>query len=151
GGQGHNLSISDRDPSKPSLWQSKANWQKTIALWKKIAKRYSDKEWVGGYDLINEPNWSFVNPLDKGDHGCNDTLNDPLRKLYVKIADAIRSVDKSHIIFIEGNCWATNFKGLFPLWDDNMVISFHKYWNENTVASIQKYLDIREKYNVPLW
>lgn len=32
-----------------------------------------------------------------------------------------------------------------------MAISFHKYWNKNDVASIQKYLDIRTKYNVPLW
>ena len=41
GGQGNDLNISDRDPSKPSLWQSEANKQKTIALWRKIAERYA--------------------------------------------------------------------------------------------------------------
>ncbi len=32
-----------------------------------------------------------------------------------------------------------------------LVISFHKYWNYNNVADIQKFLEIREKYNVPIW
>jgi hypothetical protein len=32
-----------------------------------------------------------------------------------------------------------------------MVYSFHKYWNPPTQETIQKYVDIREKYNVPLW
>ena len=32
GGQGNDLNISDRDPSKPSLWDSEADQQKTIAL-----------------------------------------------------------------------------------------------------------------------
>ena len=59
GGQGNDLNISDRDPSKPSLWQSEANKQKTIALWRKLAERYSNEPTVGGYDILNEPNWGF--------------------------------------------------------------------------------------------
>ena len=43
GGQGNDLNISDRDPSKPSLWQSDANRQKTVALWQKIATRYTNE------------------------------------------------------------------------------------------------------------
>ena len=31
GGQGNDLAISDRNPTKPSLWESEANQQKTIA------------------------------------------------------------------------------------------------------------------------
>jgi len=34
GGQGNDLNISDRDPSKPSLWENEADQQKTISLWK---------------------------------------------------------------------------------------------------------------------
>lgn len=41
GGQGNDLNISDRNPAKPSLWQSEANQQKMIALWKKLAERYA--------------------------------------------------------------------------------------------------------------
>lgn len=151
GGEGHDLPISDRDSTKPSLWQSRSNRQKTVALWKKLAIRYKDAAWIGGYDILNEPNWSFVHPNDRKDHGCSDTVNAPLKKLYIEITHAIRSVDKHHIIFVEGNCWANNYDGLLPPWDNNMVVSFHKYWNKNDVASIRKYLDIRNKYNVPLW
>ena len=46
GGQGNDLNISDRDSTKPSLWQSPANQEKTIALWKKIAERYKDEPMI---------------------------------------------------------------------------------------------------------
>jgi len=151
GGQGHDLPIADRDSTKPSLWKSEANQQKTIALWKKLAERYKDQQWIGGYDLINEPNWSFKHPENSKDHGCDAKVNAPIRKLYEEITKAIRSVDKNHMIIIEGNCWGNNYNGILPTWDNNMTVSFHKYWNKNDVASIQKYLDIRNKYNVPLW
>jgi aryl-phospho-beta-D-glucosidase BglC (GH1 family) len=59
GGQGNDANISDNDKSKPNLWQSEENQKKTVALWKKLAERYKDKEWIGGYDLINEPNYPF--------------------------------------------------------------------------------------------
>ena len=40
---------------------------------------------------------------------------------------------------------------MLPTWDDNMVLVFHKYWDNNTNASIRDYLNIRSRYNVPLW
>src|SRR5882724_11646619 len=49
GGQGNDLPISDRDPSKPSLWESEANQQKMVALWGKLAARYANQPWIGGY------------------------------------------------------------------------------------------------------
>jgi endoglucanase len=149
GGQGNDNAISDRDTSKPSLWNSEANKAKTIALWQKLATRYANEEWIGGYDLINEPNWGFQNAADK--NGCAEKSNIPLKKLLKDITAAIRKVDKKHIIFIEGNCWANNYEGIFPLWDDNMVVSFHKYWNHTSKGSIQKFIDYREKYQVPVW
>jgi hypothetical protein len=151
GGQGHDLPIADRDSAKPSLWQSAANREKTIALWKKLAHRYKNEKWIGGYDVLNEPNWSFEHPGDRKNHGTEDTGNAPLRKLLMDITSAIRSEDANHIIFIEGNGWANNYAGILPPWDKNLVVSFHKYWNKNDVASIQKFLDIRDQYNVPLW
>jgi hypothetical protein len=151
GGQGHDLPIADRDSAKPSLWQSAANREKTIALWKKLAHRYKNEKWIGGYDVLNEPNWSFEHPGDTKNHGTDDKGNAPLRKLLMDITTAIRSEDANHIIFIEGNGWANNYAGILPPWDKNLVVSFHKYWNKNDVASIQKFLDIRDKYDVPLW
>lgn len=149
GGQGNDLPISDRDPAEPSLWQSDENKIKTIALWKKLAERYANEIYIGGYDILNETNWGFTNEEDK--RGIDEKENIPLRKLLTDITAAIRSVDKNHIIFLEGNGFANNYRGIFPLWDNNMVVSFHKYGNYTTAETIQKFLDYRKKYNVPLW
>ena len=150
GGQGNDLNISDRDPSKPSLWQSEADKQKTIRLWRKLAERYVSDTTVGGYDILNEPNWGFEDSI-KDRNGLNEQKNIPLRKLLQDITNAIREVDKNHIIIIEGNGWGNNYHGMLPTWDPNMVLSFHKYWNKNDIQSIQYILDYRSKYNVPVW
>ena len=149
GGEGKNYSICDGDPSKPSLWESDANKQKTIALWRKLAERYAGEPWVGGYDLLNEPNWSFT--AGGNENGCTETSNAPLRQLLVDITNAIRQVDPNHLIIIEGNCWGNNYSGMFPVWDLNMALSFHKYWSYNDQNSIQSILDMRSQYNVPVW
>ncbi|WP_417362471.1 cellulase family glycosylhydrolase [Galbibacter sp.] len=148
GGQGHDVNISDRDPSKPSLWESRENQEKLIALWKRLAERYKDEPWIGGYDIINEPNWAFTGT---NKNGIDEQNNGPLKSLMVEVTKAIRSVDKNHIIIIEGNGWGNNYNGILPPWDSNMVVSFHKYWNNNHQSDIQTYLDIRETYNVPIW
>jgi aryl-phospho-beta-D-glucosidase BglC (GH1 family) len=138
GGQGYDQAISDYDPSKPSLWESVANQSKTIALWRKLADRYKDEPWIGGYDLLNETNWNLPG-------------NAQLKQLYVDIIQTIRAVDNNHIIFIEGNWFANDFTGLTPPFDDNMVYSFHKYWSHNNKGSIQWMLDLRNQYNIPIW
>lgn len=66
GGQGNDANISDNDKSKPSLWESEENQKKTIALWKKLAQRYKDEAYIGGYDLINEPNINFTGSNPNG-------------------------------------------------------------------------------------
>lgn len=149
GGQGNDLAISDRDPSKPSIWESEANRQKTIALWKKLAQRYSNEPYIGGYDIINEPNWGFTDPNDR--IGNQEKENKPLRQLMVDITTAIREVDTKHIIIIEGNGFGNNYNGIMPLWDNNMAVSFHKYGNFNNQASIQGFLDLQKINNMPLW
>jgi hypothetical protein len=140
GGQGKETNISDYDPSKPSLWESQANKNKTIALWRKLAERYSDEPWIGGYDLINETNWTFP-----------EGNNSKLKELMVNITKAIREVDKNHLIIIEGNGFANDFSGLTPAWDINMAYSFHKYWNYNTQESINFAINLRNNQNVPIW
>lgn len=148
GGQGNDVNISDNDKSKPSLWESEENQKKTIVLWKKLAERYKDSPWIGGYDLINEPNINFTG---KNINGTDEMSNAALWKLQKEITEAIRTVDKKHIIIIEGNGWGNNYNGLTPLWDDNMVFSFHKYWNNNDDATLKFALDLREKHKIPIW
>ncbi|MBK8492992.1 MAG: carbohydrate-binding protein [Saprospirales bacterium] len=138
GGQGYDQGISDYDPSKPSLWESQANRDKTVALWKRLAERYVDEPWVAAYDLINEPNW-------------NMSGNVALRNLYETITDTIRAIDTKHILIIEGNWFANDFTGLTPPWDDNIVYGPHKYWSYNDQGSIQWVLDIRNNFDVPIF
>jgi len=139
GGQS-NQNISDYNPAYPSLWESEQNKNLTVQIWRKIAERYKDKEWIGGYDLLNETYWY---PLDPN--------NQPLRELFIRITDTIRVVDQNHIIFIEGNGYANDFNGLTPPWDENMAYSFHKYWNGNDQSSIQYLINLRNDTNRPLW
>ncbi|MBS4056639.1 MAG: carbohydrate-binding protein [Bacteroidales bacterium] len=138
GGQGHDANISDYDDTKLSLWESAENRRKTVALWARFAQRYANEPWLGGYDLINEPNWDLPNGV-------------MLKNLYLDITNAIRAVDHNHIIFIEGNWFANDFTGLTPPWDNNMVYSFHKYWTYNTLESINWMINMRNTYNVPIW
>jgi hypothetical protein len=138
GGQGYDAGISDYDDTKPSLWESKANRDKMVALWKRLAERYVDEPWVAGYDLLNEPNWDLPG-------------NVAMRELYEEVTDSIRSVDSLHMIIIEGNWFANDFTGLTPPWDDNLVYSPHKYWSNNDEATMQWVIDLRNTHNVPLY
>lgn len=151
GGQGKDANISDYDSSKPSLWESAENRRKTVALWTKLAERYANEPWIGGYDLLNEPNWD----IDKAGNanGCSCNQNSALWSIYKDIIKAIRTVDNNHIVILEGNCWGNNYNGLSNLksFDSNLVLSFHKYWSYNDVASIQGIMTLRDTYNVPIW
>jgi len=141
GGQGDDAAICDYDPTKPSLWESEENKARTADLWKTLAARYAEEEWIGGYDLINETKWP---PL-------SDNNNQDLWDLMIRITDSIRTVDTNHLIITEGNWWANDYTGFPGPWDDNLVISFHKYWNPNNTSSIQWMLSMRDQHNVPLW
>ena len=148
GGQGKDANISDYDPSKPSLWESEANRRKTVALWRKLAERYANEPWIGGYDILNEPNWTFEG---KDKNGRDDQSNQPIWDLYQAITKAVREVDPNHIVIVEGNGWGNNYNGFPDPWDQNLVFSFHKYWNPNTDDAIRRFLDLREKYKLPIW
>ena len=148
GGQGKDANISDYDPEKPSLWESEENRRKTVALWRKLAERYAREPWIGGYDILNEPNWTFEG---KDKNGREDVSNQPIWDLYKAITSAIREEDTNHLIIVEGNGWGNNY-GSFPgPWDRNMAMGLHKYWNPNTEEAIARFLALREQYRLPIW
>lgn len=149
GGQGHDKPIADYNPPALSLWESAANRNKLTALWREIAGRYANRQWIGGYDLINEPNWTFEGSANI--NGCSDQTNAPLRQLLMEITAAIREVDTNHIVFLAGNCWGGNYNGILPPWDPNLVLSFHKYWDAPTAESLQGRVTLRDQWNLPLW
>ncbi len=122
------------------LWKYKKNQDRLCEIWKVIAKRYENEPWVGGYDLVNES----VNTEDMPE-------NKLMREVFIRATEAIREVDNKHIIFVEGNWYASDFRGLTPTWDKNMAYSFHKYWTPNTTEHMQYLFDIMNNFNVPLW
>ncbi|NQV73021.1 cellulase family glycosylhydrolase [bacterium] len=134
--------ISDSD-GEARLWTEPDPYQDmTVEIWEEIARRYANETAIIGYDLINEP----VTPDDQLVNGQQD-----LRDLYGRLTNAIRAIDQNHILFIEGNYYATHFYLLDPAFDNNMVYAFHKYWNAPDVGTIQYLLDLRNNTGVPLW
>ncbi len=131
--------ISDSDGTARLWTESETYWPITVKVWEEIARQYKDETIIIGYDLINEP-------VTTDGYGGRD-----LARLYGQLTTAIRKIDENHILFIEGNYYATTFDFLTPPFDDNMVYAFHKYWNETDQGTIQYLLNIRSQHNVPLW
>lgn len=139
GGQtGANIDNSDKDI--PELFINDLYKLQTIYIWKELAKRYKDEEWIACYDLLNEP-------IPKH----HNQYNDLLLPLYKELIKAIREVDQSHMISIEGLNWSTDLSCFKDLMDDNQILHFHKYWNPPTTESIIQHIRIREELNTPIF
>jgi endoglucanase len=111
-------------------------------IWRRIAARYVTNQWLGGYDLINEP--------------VVDTQSEKwrVRAAYTNLTGAIRQVDANHLIFAEGNYYGGDLYDLDPKWDQNMAYSAHCYWTSvpNTgVFSLSNQVKLAQSANVPLW
>ncbi|MBF0330768.1 MAG: glycoside hydrolase family 5 protein [Candidatus Omnitrophica bacterium] len=110
GAQNHDWH-SDSD-GKARFWTNKGFQRRAAALWGFLADRYKNEPAVAGYDLLNEA------VLD------DTTL---LNAYYKAAIREIRSVDKAHIIFVEGNHWAQDLTCLDNFDDNNLALSFHFY------------------------
>ncbi|HEY0253258.1 MAG TPA: cellulase family glycosylhydrolase [Kofleriaceae bacterium] len=126
------------DPDPVLLWDDPAAQAATIALWKQIATRYKDRHWVAGYDLLNEP--------------CKGS-NAALAAFDKQLVTAIRSVDRDHLVIVEGNNAATDFGGFTSRLDENMMYSFHFYnfLGDNRVQKFTEYAALARAQQVPLW
>ncbi|MDQ7826714.1 MAG: glycoside hydrolase family 5 protein [Candidatus Eremiobacteraeota bacterium] len=126
----------------PWLFESPECQERTIALWKKLAERYKASRTVIGYELLNEPVPDFEG------YGRYEASLEPL---YRRITEAIRTVDRDHLIILGGSRWCTNFECFGKPFDSKLVYTFHHYWADPSEKSLQKALAFREKYGVPLW
>ncbi len=150
GGQNPLASVSDVPSTDrvARLWtggRAAENQQKTVALWRAIAARYAKADGVGGYDLLNEPELPAERPTAD------------LAKFYDTIIAAIRAVDRSHMIVIEGNHYAHDFSALRALSDENLMYEFHEYaifnsaWRTPTQDALKPFLELRSATHRPLW
>ncbi len=97
---------------KAGLWHNKEYQKRTFALWEFLADHFKDEKTIAGYDLLNE-----------------SVIDDSrlLNAFYKTLIKRIRSVDKNHILFVEGNKWAMDLDCLDTFDDTNMALSIHSY------------------------
>jgi len=150
---------SDSD-GQAKLWKNASYQKRTVALWEFLADRYKHKKYLAGYDLLNEAVLSNTKILNK---------------LYKQMIKVIRSVDRNHILFIEGNDWAMDIDCLDKFNDDNYALSIHNYepldftfnfvpnltyssgsngktWNRSRIRKrLFPYTKISKKHNVPIF
>ncbi|MDA3950062.1 MAG: cellulase family glycosylhydrolase [Spirochaeta sp.] len=139
GGQtGTNIDDSAHD--RPDLFTESENQDHTVQIWRSLAQRYKDEWIVAGFDLLNEPLPEWFS-----------RYNDRVMPLYRRITQAIREVDRRHMIILEGVHWATDWSIFTDLGDDNVMLQFHKYWNNPDRESLTPYLEARDRLNVPIF
>ena len=102
---------SDNPTSHAFFWDHKDFQDRTIWLWEEIAKRYRDNPWIAGYNPINEP---------------ADPEHFRLPAFYGRLERSIRLVDPHHILFLDGNTYAMEWKH-FDRILPNCVYAIHDY------------------------
>lgn len=129
----------------PRLFTDKDSWDKGIALWGELSRRYKDRWIVGGYDILNEP----LRP-DDGRKPCQ-YLVPKLRDFYIEAIKEIRKHDTVHMLSIEGSSWSTDPAVFCMDYDDNMVIHFHRYAVLPDMGAYREFLEVSGRWNKPLW
>jgi endoglucanase len=130
-----------------ALWSNYiTNKEITKQIWKNIALHYATETAIGGYDILNEPLISLQSEQWK------------LKDLYQAITTEIRSVDTNHLLFFEGNWYASSFWELTDgtpstndRWDENMAFSQHVYWVPQPSSTNQWTNTIANALNIPKW
>lgn len=117
------------DDTQCVLFDDSESQMKTADLWRAIAFRYKNNRYVLGYDLLNEP---------KGN--SNQTL-DVQHEVHKMLYDAIREVDKNHIVILE-SCWQfSDFPNIAKYKFENTVYEMHLYnFNKNTSVFLAGHL-----------
>ncbi|KAL1964391.1 hypothetical protein VTN77DRAFT_6949 [Rasamsonia byssochlamydoides] len=102
---------SDNPTKYAAFWDYKDHQDRTVWLWEQIAARYRGNPWVAGYNPLNEP--------------C-DPEHVRLPAFYERIEKAIRKIDPDHILFLDGNTFAMEWKR-FDKALPNCVYALHDY------------------------
>jgi len=109
-------------------WRDATYQDRYVGLWKEFARRYAHRSVIAGYDVLNEP----CTNNEIGDYPYNVPPNYKpnwavMNTLYRRLVTEIRKIDSRHIIFLEGDSYASLFAGLDKPFDDNLAYSSHNY------------------------
>lgn len=110
------------------LWRDASYQNRYVALWKEFAQRYANRSVIAGYDVLNEP----CTNNEMGDYPWNVPPNyrpnwNIMNAVYRRVVTEIRKIDSRHILFLEGDSYASMFSGLDKPFDDNLAYSSHNY------------------------
>lgn len=128
----------------PWLMESEASQRLFVDIWTRIADRYKDEIVILGYDLLNEPIAPYFDNQQE--------LNAALAGVYRMATEAIRKVDRNHIIILGGAQWNSNFQPLEDtLFDEGVMYSCHRYGGPTDADCIRGFIDFRDKTNRPMY
>jgi hypothetical protein len=121
----------------PWLFENEADQQQFIDIGVRIAEHYRDEPVILGYDLMNEPIAHYFDTA---------VLNPRLEPLLIRTTQAIRQVDRNHIVMLAGAQWNGTFDR-FTDWtfDDNIMYTCHQYWSDPTADAIRPKIDFRDR------
>ena len=104
------------------FWKYRSFMDRTVALWGELARRYAGDKIIAGYNLLGEPVTSDVAVLNE---------------FYKKSIDAIRRVDREHLIFLDPNLWSRDIASLHSeiFADPQIVVAIHPYFQGNNSLS----------------
>lgn len=128
----------------PWLMESEASQRLFVDIWRKIADHYKNETVILGYDLLNEPIAPYFDNMEE--------LNSKLAGVYRMATEAIREVDRNHIIILGGAQWNGNFQPLEDtLFDEGVMYSCHRYGGPTDADCIRGFIDFRDKTNRPMY
>ncbi len=136
--------IDDSPNNLPELFMDAKYEERLTRLWLKLVDRYKDNPVIAAYDLLNEPLPKRTGAAEKYKH--------MLEPMYERLTEAIREIDKKHMIIVEGADWSNDWSVFSEPFDDNLVYQFHYYcWNNpDNLNNIDYFLDLR-KNSTPLF
>lgn len=147
GGQS-GANIDDTIDDMPRLFLDDDCFDKGVELWRKLAERYKDRWIVGGYDLLNEPIRPSGHMPEKPQI---EYLFPRLVEFYDAAIAAIRSVDKRHVLSIEGHHWSTHTSLFYKKYDEKMLLHFHRYACVPDASQLEPFLKVARELDCPLW
>jgi endoglucanase len=104
---------SDNGTHVAGFWTYKHFQDRVVHLWEALADRYKGNATVAGYNIMNEP---------------ADREGTVIKPFYDRVIEAVRRVDPDHIVFLDGNRYATDFSAFedAPLYPNTVYVA-HDY------------------------
>lgn len=125
--------------SNKGLWQgtdAMYNQNLYITIWKLIAQHYNGNPTVAGYDLLNEPYCA-----------AGEYTDSTVWDLYDRAYDAIRQVDKDHVIIMEATWEPYNLPNPVKYGWTNVMYEYHCYNYDSQTNAEEQLATVKRKIN----